>query len=65
MYHFLRIPTGPYFDNKLDGHADMSWSKDFILRIKDAYKREVDLIIALISVFIIIVSFLELHGLII
>jgi hypothetical protein len=55
---------GPYFDNKLDSHADMSWLRDFIAGIKDAYKREVKLIIALIIVFIIIVGVLELYELI-
>ena len=43
----------------------MSWLKDFIAGIKDAYKREVKLIIALIIVFIIIVGVLELYELII
>ena len=42
----------------------MSWLRDFIAGIKDAYKREVKLIIALIIVFIIIVGVLELYELI-
>jgi hypothetical protein len=43
----------------------MSWLIDFIVGIKDAYKREVKLIIALIIVFIIIVGVFELYELII
>jgi hypothetical protein len=43
----------------------MSWLKDFIIGLKDAYITEVKVIIGLIIVFIIIVGFMELYELII
>jgi|GEM_PF-5017179 hypothetical protein len=43
----------------------MSWLKDFIVGLKDAYITEVKVIIVLIIVFIIIVGFMELYELII
>lgn len=43
----------------------MGWLKDFIVGIKDSYKTDIKIIIALIIVFIIIIGFSELYNLVI